>query len=471
MRVQPYQPPSSVARPGRIRLQVAIDGNGRTRVLPDFPVVKPKSTATEISRGSVTVKIYKTKWRDKKRRKAYASHTVIWKDAFGKRQRQKRASFDQAKAVAERVATGLANGEQTLLEFSQADRASVLRARELLQQIGDPPLEVAIGHYVQLVMKLAATPMSPEQAIQFAIEHQPKGVKVQNVPDLVAALLAEKERHGCGKKWLRTLKKQLDRFAAAFACPLHALRAHEISAWLDGLKGKAGATVGLRTRKNYRDAIRELVLYAQKKGQLLKTWDELDRVEDPAPPPVEVEIYTPEQLLKLLHAARPNMVPFIALQAFAGIRHEEMTGTKALLDWRDIKFDKGLIVIKKTVGKTKKQRLIEMHPNLIAWLKPYAKDSGPVCVLKSSPDALVKTKKRANLPSGRGELTNALRSSFISYRVAETNDIGLTSREAGNSPQIIQQHYLELVTDKEAARFFGIFPTHADIVQLRFSGL
>ena len=53
---------------------------------------------------------------------------------------------------------------------------------------------------------------------------------------------------------------------------------------------------------------------------------------------------------------------------------------------------------------------------------------------------------------------NALRHSFISYRVAEIQDTAKVSLEAGNSPQIIFQHYRELVRLKEAKRWFAIEP-------------
>ena len=53
---------------------------------------------------------------------------------------------------------------------------------------------------------------------------------------------------------------------------------------------------------------------------------------------------------------------------------------------------------------------------------------------------------------------NALRHSYISYRVAEKQDVAKVSLEAGNSPQMIFQHYRELVQPKEAKAWFAIGP-------------
>jgi hypothetical protein len=53
---------------------------------------------------------------------------------------------------------------------------------------------------------------------------------------------------------------------------------------------------------------------------------------------------------------------------------------------------------------------------------------------------------------------NALRHSFISYRVAETHDAAKVSLEAGNSPQMIFKHYRELVRPDAAKAWFGLMP-------------
>lgn len=53
---------------------------------------------------------------------------------------------------------------------------------------------------------------------------------------------------------------------------------------------------------------------------------------------------------------------------------------------------------------------------------------------------------------------NALRHSFISYRVAEVKNVAEVALEAGNSPQMIFQHYRELVRPEAAKAWFGLMP-------------
>jgi hypothetical protein len=57
---------------------------------------------------------------------------------------------------------------------------------------------------------------------------------------------------------------------------------------------------------------------------------------------------------------------------------------------------------------------------------------------------------------------NALRHSFISYQVAEIKNVAQVALEAGNSPDIIFQHYRELVTEETAKAWFGITPAVVD---------
>jgi hypothetical protein len=53
---------------------------------------------------------------------------------------------------------------------------------------------------------------------------------------------------------------------------------------------------------------------------------------------------------------------------------------------------------------------------------------------------------------------NALRNCYTSYRLAVLGDIARVAEETGNSPKIIREEYLELVTPQAAAAWFGIFP-------------
>jgi len=65
------------------------------------------------------------------------------------------------------------------------------------------------------------------------------------------------------------------------------------------------------------------------------------------------------------------------------------------------------------------------------------------------------TAARAGVPWRK----NALRHSWISARVADTQDVAKTALEAGNSPSVVFSHYRQVITPAEAARWFSVMPS------------
>ena len=59
---------------------------------------------------------------------------------------------------------------------------------------------------------------------------------------------------------------------------------------------------------------------------------------------------------------------------------------------------------------------------------------------------------------------NALRHSYISYRLADVQDTNRVALEAGNSPRMIFQHYRELCTPADAHTWFLLTPTSSSNV-------
>ena len=75
-------------------------------------------------------------------------------------------------------------------------------------------------------------------------------------------------------------------------------------------------------------------------------------------------------------------------------------------------------------------------------------------------DAIRDTARRAKVTWKQ----NALRHSFISYRLAEIQDVNRVALEAGNSPQMIFRHYRELATPDQARTWFSIAPATSNNV-------
>ena len=77
----------------------------------------------------------------------------------------------------------------------------------------------------------------------------------------------------------------------------------------------------------------------------------------------------------MLEHAEPALVPFLAIGAFAGLRHAEIQR----LDWSEVRLDEGFIEVKASKAKTASRRLVPILDNLKQWLTPHRQTEGKVC--------------------------------------------------------------------------------------------
>lgn len=273
-------------------------------------------------------------------------------------------------------------------------------------------------------------------------------------------MMLTRESDGASGNTLDDLRSRGGLFAKHFTGRIVDVTATQINEWLRRLKlrKKDGTEINKlvtrRTRNNYRDSIREIFRYAKTAGDLPKNWSIFDDVARVKNETIVVEVFTPEDLIKLLTHTRDNMIPFTSIAAFATVRHEEMCSPGLpVLDWREVDFDKKEIRIRPEVArKIGQDRIIPMQPNLETWLKPYAKPNGPVCELGNASNALARAAGRAKIEW----ICNGLRKSSISYRLAITDNIEKVAREGGTSPQRIRINYQKTLPESEAKRWYSI---------------
>ena len=175
--------------------------------------------------------------------------------------------------------------------------------------------------------------------------------------------------------------------------------------------------------------------------------DDLVRVKEKVQP---IAIYSPTEMVKLLHHADEGLIPFLAIGAFAGLRTAEILR----LDWSEVDLAGGLIEVKATKAKTASRRLVPIAPNLKQWLAPLHQGSGKVIPFEQFSWKLKRLTAKESV--GFKWKHNALRHSYISYRVAQVQNVAQVALEAGNSPQIIFSNYRELVKPADAVQWFNI---------------
>ncbi len=161
-----------------------------------------------------------------------------------------------------------------------------------------------------------------------------------------------------------------------------------------------------------------LFSYAKAQKYVPKDHDEMDNVPVTKDRGGEIGIFTPAEMAELPSSAGPDLIPFLALGAFAGVRHAEIQR----LNWEDVKLQDGTIQIRAGNAKTASRRVIPLLDNLKAWLLPHWREVGLVCRHRNMADEIIDLVRAANQRRQKenvnGEFKwkhNALRHSFVSY--------------------------------------------------------
>lgn len=253
----------------------------------------------------------------------------------------------------------------------------------------------------------------------------------------------------------RTMDSCLKKFEARFgASPIKTLTGTEIKEWLSGLPDTK-----VKTQNNLLGYIRNIYGIALEKKLIsedpfkhVKSFPQSGKFEkEPTP-------LTPEEAKRLLDAAEPEILPFIAIGLFAGLR----TAERDELNWGDIHlFDlEPEIDLEKKISKTGRRRSVPIQPALKAYLEPYARPEGRIVPL--SCNGLVAYQNVWERAVKKAELwpwpENALRDSFVSYRYKSTGSAEKTSQEAGHSVGVMFAKYQKKITKEAADKFWAIRP-------------
>lgn len=147
----------------------------------------------------------------------------------------------------------------------------------------------------------------------------------------------------------------------------------------------------------------------------------------------------------LLANANINFIPYLLMRGFAGVRDAEV----CRMTWDMVKEDH--IRLPASITKTNTGRLIPIQKNLREWLIRYRQSEGRICALRNTNSTIQRLARKVGMKWRH----NCLRDAFVSYRVAVTKNVAQTALEAGNTPAMINQSYLQLKTEKEAKEWLG----------------
>ena len=329
--------------------------------------------------------------------------------------------------------------------------AEALRQRTLLERHSREAVGLSqreMSDFIHARKKLAEYGETLNDAVQFRVDHLDRvrrhGIAVAQLTNEV---IEAKRRDGRSRVYLRDLRYRLARFVQDFKDrSIAGITVDELDDWLRALPYSP------QSRTNYRRIIGLLFGYAEGRGIIDR--NPIPRTAKPRLIDKAPEIFKVDELRALLEAATrttPDVVPMLAIGAFAGLREAEIQR----LDWHEIDLARGHIEVKAAKAKSARRRIVPIQPNLAAWLRPSGGLTGRV-VPAGARRKLDRVRKAAGLARWP---QNGLRHSFASYRLGAIHDAPRVSAELGHtSPQMLYSTYRELVLPEEADRYWKIDP-------------
>ena len=406
---------------------------------------KPKAERgiESVQVGGVPVKIY-----ERTRRTVKGGTRTVWEVADYSQGRRRLLGFKnhlEARSEAKRIATVISTGNAAGADITNRDAASFGRALDLLRPTGTP-IELVAAQYAE-AFKILGGNRIVEAAKEF-VRRNPTARPARTVQEAAAELLELQTKRAASGCYLQDLKTRLSNLSQRFvSVDVGSVATADIQAWLDGMAGAP------RSVKNYRDAANALFKFCESRNYIGRGENPVAATEKiQARKGGKITIFAPEELAKLLAAAPDLFKPIIAIQAFAGLRSAEVMR----LDWQDVKIERRHIEVAAEKSKTAQRRLAPITENLAEWLAEHAKGKGRIWPFRAAyfREHQTKISEAAKVDWK----SNALRHSFISYRVAAIQDVPKVALEAGNSPAMIFANYRELVTPQDAQAWFAVAP-------------
>ena len=315
------------------------------------------------------------------------------------------------------------------VSFNERHRTEYLECAELLQPFG----------------------ATIREAVKFYIPHLQAMKCSCTAAQLVDELLKVKEADGASRRYLSDLRSRLNQFSEIFdGKPIADITSTEIDEWLRSLSDKkTGKRLSPITRNNFRRLL--IVAFNFARGRNYCADNPAKKTAKAKVIQTPIGILSVNETVRLLENAPTDLVPYLSIGAFGGLRRSELER----LDWNEVDLEANLIEVTAKNAKSARRRFVRIQPNLAKWLQPHRRSSGSVTPpdYRELLDSARKAAKIDDWPQ------NALRHGFASYHLAHFNNAGALALELGHTnSNLVFQHYRQLVKPKEADRYWNIMP-------------
>jgi integrase len=407
---------------------------------------KSKKPVEIVTHKNQSIPIYYTP--EHKRGKTYHSWTYSYTEA-GRRVRRRASSIEDARQGAKGAAEQLAAGTGHLRTLTPSEVADFIAAERILRNHPNQSLAGVVSEWEQAVARLDGKGRLMDAVAAFLKAKKAKTLPEASVREMVARFMEAKRKEGLSDFYLNDIERRLNRFADTFRVNITSIQPEEIKLWL--------STAGNgRNANNLRASIATLFSFARECGFLPRDAKHAaELVSKAKEKPSKIGIYTPAEMEKIFAAAEARFLPAIAIAALAGLRSAEIFR----LDWSEVKIERGHIVVEAEKAKTASRRIVPIVPALAKRLLAVKDRTGRVSPDFQNLDNLTRAFTAVCAKAGVKPQRNGFRHSFASYRLAVVKSADQVALEMGNSPRKLFTNYRELVTEEEAAAWFGIKPS------------
>jgi integrase len=309
----------------------------------------------------------------------------------GKRQRQ----YFKTKDAAEGVAAPLRE------KYRRGDAASSILPRVE----GD-----AAGKALALLKKRDLSPLLLIEAVEQYLERRDEAAKSVTFKTACERFISRRKAEKRTSKHLddyTRLTKRFPEFAERLLCDIDK---ECVESTLEGLPSSSFNLALREIRAVFNHGIRENWC-SENPALKVETLD-----EDAS----QVEILNAKQVRRLFTAAirlRPELVPLLAIETFAGVRPVEASK----VTWKDLDREDAknqVLHVRSEVAKTRKERFIVLHPQCAAWLDWHRKRGGAVegflCPIRGEESP--RKSKRKKFGREGAEISTALRDALREIR-------------------------------------------------------
>jgi integrase len=210
--------------------------------------------------------------------------------------------------------------------------------------------------------------------------------------------------------------------------------------------------------------LRAVFFFGIKRGYL--TENPISRLDFAERKRKEIETISADKVEAMLVHALENdlaLLPYLVFGFFAGIRPD---GELQKVEWSDIKFTEGTIVIRPEVSKTNRRRFPKISANAATWIEAYRQRGGKLDgkVLPYSESELREHRKANWKAAGISKwIQQGMRHTFCSNWLAFHRDVNELVLQSGHdSVDTMWRNYHKGVTALDAEKFWSIMPTSAE---------